>query len=253
MAVHALPANGPAGDVHVFETGRQVPNAPLRIPTDRRLKQMPGATGDIRYAASSRTDGEVNFDSALKDRLALGVRTCLTLDDLCSIAFNAKRRTNGLKRIAAFCVVRLLGRQRCNRRHRVAHGMALKRVDDVEMTFRTRRRAHILHMRMNIAKGTSIGETWIGSNRGRRFRRAGNLLVPRRSREPVTGRNASQGQRTESNRKRTLGEHWIAIRRQWLAVVSDPSQFHADGEDLRASETDEAALGRSSGKVTVVE
>src|SRR5262249_12652576 len=102
---------------------RQVPLALLRVPTDRRLKQVAVPIGDI--GSPARAGAERITDLARSQRSEAPGRSSmhLLMEHLAVAALDHERQAERLERIVSIGAIALQRRRLGNRRERLGHGV----------------------------------------------------------------------------------------------------------------------------------
>src|SRR5262249_55487327 len=151
--------------------GRQIPQAPLRVPRHRRLEEVTLVVDQERSAARAGTDGELDLRLLFGQHPALRVLSHLPVHDLVAPALNAIVKTEGpefaiLRRVALFRET-----DGAHGRKGAAHWMLAVRAHQFRMAAGARLITDVLDLRADVAIGRRNGESRVaGRSAGWRAR-----------------------------------------------------------------------------------
>src|SRR5262249_55412369 len=158
--------------------GRQIPGRLLRVPGNRRLKEITVAIDQVAAAAHPGADGKRSLSFGLADDLAFRVGRRLPMNHLVAPALDLISETQTDKRAFRDRVVTLDRRRVLHWGKRTAHGMLVIRLGLVAMTSGTGLIADVFDFGPNIEKGRGISEAGVRWDCSCRFRSRFRIAWP---------------------------------------------------------------------------
>jgi hypothetical protein len=134
-----------------LEPGREIPDARLRVPADQRLEDIAVSVDEVRPAAPSGTDGEVDLDRVHGDRPALPIALKLPVEDTAGLALDQELKAFFFERITGGLVIAFDRRRLGHGNKRTSHRVSAISLGHVAVAFGTSAIPHVMDFRTDVA------------------------------------------------------------------------------------------------------